>query len=351
MLKKCFLDTYYCDALALLLQNEGKTNEKYLTPFNGPETKLLKNILRILVLYDKLDSSSFPLSPDSDLSLNYLKDNGIIDRKNHIEGLTIFDKSESYWTITDKKLAFAQNVSKHLILDSKKIIMSNFLYEYPKYNRPFSKNFVNANDLEEKYNIILDLHQNEIMEKRFLEREGNGYSEFVNYLLILLSNIEKAVYFSSKEKMCYINSYISEQPSSRVLSDKVIEDIYYTVKINFNEDIVVLPDPSNLDDVLRMRENKDLKRFRKVMTGWMDAANEGNETMMKKIQKDIGKANKELKSLEKITVFKESPLCFWINSIGGHIPYLSNVITLLNTFEGIYNYTVHKRDDWLLLGK
>ena len=76
-----------------------------------------------------------------------------------------------------------------------------------------------------------------------------------------MSNVEKAIYFSSKEKMCYINNYISERPSSRVLSDKIIEDIYYTVKINFSEEIVVLPDPNNLDDVLRMRENKDLKTF------------------------------------------------------------------------------------------
>lgn len=351
MLKKCFLDTYYCNALALLLQKEGKTNEKCLTLFNGPETRLLKNILRIMVLFKKIDSSSFPLSPDSDLSLNYLKDNGIVDNKNHMEELTIFDKNKSYWKSTDKKLVFAKNVSKHLILDSKKIILSNFIYEYPKYNRPYSKNFVNVKDLKEKYNTILDLYQNDIKEDLFLEREGNGYAEFVNYLLILLSNIEKAVYFSTKEKMCYINSYISEQPSSRVLSDKIIEDIFYTVKINFSKDIVILPNPSNLDDVLRMRENKNLKRFRKVMTSWMDAANEGDEIMMKKIQEDIGKANKELKSLEKIAVFKESPLDFWVNSIGGHIPYLSNVITLLNTFAGIYDYAVHKKDDWLLLGK
>ncbi len=351
MLKKCFLDTYYCDALALLLQNEGKTNEKFPTIFNGPEKYLLKSILRILVLYDKLDSSSFPLSPDSDLSLNFLKSNGIIDEINYINGITIFDKDESYWNSKDKKLIFAKDISKHLILESKRTILSNFLIEYPMYNRPFSSNLVNIYDLEDKYERILKLHQNELMEKYFLEREGIGYSDFINYLLILLSNVEKAIYFSSKEKMCYINNYISERPSSRVLSDKIIEDIYYTVKINFSEEIVVLPDPNNLDDVLRMRENKDLKRFRKVMTGWMDAANEGNETMMKKIQKDIGKANKELKSLKKIAVFKESPLCFWINSIGGHIPYISNVITLLNTFEGIYNYTIHKKDDWLLLGK
>lgn len=345
------MDTYYCAALALLLQKEEITNEKYLTIFNGPEINLTKSIMRILVLYDKLDSSSFPLSPDSDLSLNYLKSNGIISEKNHIDGLTIFDKDDNYWKSKNKKLTFAKDVSKHLILESKKIILSNFLFEYPMYNRPFSKNYINISDLEDKYESIVELHQNELMEEYFLQKEGIGYSDFIDYLLILLSNVEKAVYFSSKEKMCYINSYIPEKPTSRILSDKIIEDIYYIVKINFSEDIVILPDPSNLDDVLRMRENKDLKRFRKVMTGWMDAANEGNETMMKKIQNDIGKANRELKSLEKIAVFKKSPLCFWINSIGGHIPYLGNVITLLNTFEGIYKYTVHKKDDWLLLGK
>jgi len=351
MFKKCFLDTYYCDSLALLLQKEGKTNEEIPIPFNGPEIKLLKNIMRILVLYDKLDSSSFSLPLECDMALEFLKSNEIIDKKNHFEEITLFDDEENYWTNKDHNLNFAKNISKHLILNSKKIILHNFINEYPMYNRPFSKNYINISDLEEKYERIIDLYQNDLSKEFFLKKEGFGYIQFINYLFILLSNIEKAIYFSSKEKMCYINSYISEQPSSRVLSDKVIEDIYYTVKINFHEDIVVLPDPNNLDDILRMRENKDLIRFRKVMSNWMDAANEGNEAMMKRIQKDIGKANKELKSLKKITVFKESPLCFWINSIGGHIPYLSNVITLVNTFEGIYNYTVHKKDDWLLLGK
>lgn len=349
MLEKCFLDTYYCDALALLVQKEGKVNEKFPTPFNGPERMLLENTLRLLVLYEKLDSSSFPILDD--MAMDYLKDNEIIDINNYMEGQTLFDKEILYWDNSDRKLNFAKDISRQIILNSKEIILSNFLYEYPMYTRSYSTNYVSREDLDSKYESILNLHHRELQEQRFLDKEGNGYSEFVNYLLILLSNVEKGVYFSSKEKMCYINSFLPEQATATILSDKLIENVYYTIKINFKDEILILPQPHNLDDVLRMRESRELARFRKIMSEWLKVANEGNEVLMKKIQKDIGKANKELKVLDKIAVYKQSPLNFWINSIGGHIPYLSNVITLLNTFEGIYSYSVHKKDDWILYGK
>ena len=76
---------------------------------------------------------------------------------------------------------------------------------------------------------------------------------------------------------------------------------------------------------------------------------EGNDKAIKKIEKDIVKANKELKYLGKWREYKDTQLYFIINSVGGHIPVLSNVLTLIYTFEALLSKEVERRNNWTML--
>ena len=61
------------------------------------------------------------------------------------------------------------------------------------------------------------------------------------------------------------------------------------------------------------------------------------------IKKDLKKANMEFKRLGKYREYKESKFHFWLNSIGGHIPIFSNILTVVEMGTGFYEKNANKK--------
>ena len=68
------------------------------------------------------------------------------------------------------------------------------------------------------------------------------------------------------------------------------------------------------------------------------------------MRSDIRKANRELTKLDEWRKYELSPFNFWLNAIGGHIPVLSNVLTVVNMCASMYSSKVESKHGWVMLG-
>ena len=94
-----------------------------------------------------------------------------------------------------------------------------------------------------------------------------------------------------------------------------------------------------------------MARFREVLSAWCDTLSDSDTSAEKLIRKDVIKANKTLKWVTGWKEYVRSPWSFTINSIGGHIPIISNVITVINTIGELSEKYLYKRYNWVMLLK
>lgn len=73
--------------------------------------------------------------------------------------------------------------------------------------------------------------------------------------------------------------------------------------------------------------------------------------MEKTIRKDVQKANRSLKHVERWRQYQSSPINFWLTSIGGHIPILSNVLTAIYTLGTLATDSIEHHNSWVLLAQ
>lgn len=147
-LDKCFFDTYMAGALAFQLQKENVVNEEI--EFSNLEKRLSKKALKMMTLYDKIDTSSLYFSYDHNDGINYLVNNNIVDKNNHINSFSLFDKEN--FSHKDTNLLFAKDLAEQIIIDNENKIINNFIQESPLYNRKYSNNSVYKRDLFNNYN-------------------------------------------------------------------------------------------------------------------------------------------------------------------------------------------------------
>lgn len=154
----------------------------------------------------------------------------------------------------------------------------------------------------------------------------------------------------SDEDGCHFTSkfFSSGLGSSAIESYKLREDFFYTVQISLKEETCIIPTPKSFDDLFYMREKKELVRFRNKLSDWFDIIQEGNAKLEKAVRRDLYLANKELKRLGNYREYKEGPVAFWLNSIGGHIPIFSNILTIVNMGAGFYEQWAKRKADWVL---
>lgn len=297
------------------------------------------DILRSIALFDKIECL------DATFDLSNLISEGLIENDNSV--IDDFNLLHPNNTIPEdsnqKKILEAINVqTTEILLRSKRQIINHFRNinyidtskEYPEENLSFSF------DEAIKYYTDFEQFHVDVAEPYFEED-----------LDWLYRSIFIGLYKSIHEELVYAPSFDLYSSIQLINPNKLIDEIYYTVKTKLTDEVVYLPQPKTLKEAIEVRNKYEIVRFREILGLWVDAIKKGDIQLEEIIRKDIRKANKELGRLKNIKEYTSSPINFWLNSIGGHIPILSNVLTVTNMFAGLYEKFALKKYNWIMLSK
>jgi hypothetical protein len=356
LLHKLFLDFGYLNTLERLAIEEGwitstldghMAEERMEFEIESTRDPLKGRILRLLTLFESVDSFG------TDFDWSQLVEVGIVPKNSLMVGAMHSPKAideygnnaETPSYERERILRYSEETASAFLKLFRKEIIAQHIRTSPKglYTHQ-SRWFVGRNDLMNEYDYFVEHLEESIPVEKL------SYANFINYIELVYQSIKDGLYFSC------IDGHASFIPSVSNLMGpepppipKLIDDLYYLARTRLSDEILVLPQPRSIDEAVEMKNTKEMKQFRLILSHWLDALQVGDESAEKKIRHDIGKANKDLERLKRIKRFQESPLNFWLNAIGGHIPIFSDVLNVFNTATGLYDMWVKHSNSWVLV--
>ncbi|AIM32238.1 hypothetical protein DF16_orf03823 [Bacillus thuringiensis serovar kurstaki str. YBT-1520] len=159
-----------------------------------------------------------------------------------------------------------------------------------------------------------------------LKRE-ESYPGFVVDMLDMefeLSSIISLMKMSEEFKVPFISKRVS--CTSNETEGDNMHEVYKLCLVQMKDEIQYIPRIESIDDLLRLREKKEIKRFREVLIEWKNLMNNGDIKLAEKIRSDILKANKEISKLDKWE--KVDNWFYYLAVPTMFIPIISNVVTV-----------------------
>ncbi len=297
----------------------------------------IKKLLSLMVLFEKMD---FLYAEPYDHSR--VIELGLMDPSS----IAFARQAEDY----GKRLSGLASQESNLVLKLfRKEIIRRYKFNYtsddsdPKYKAAVTEK--KFNEYYDEY-LLSGLYQKdglytfEQMTKHFFHRSLDRYSFDLS---ICLDPINKRTYCSD-----FVVDY-NQDLSAQNHPKKLIDDIYYIVKIRLPDEINIMPMPQTLNQALKMRNSPYLKSFRNVMKEWMYYIDEGEILLSNRIKNDVIKANQSLSKLESYRKFQKSPFVRLCNFVGGFIPIISNVLNVANFASSFIEDSIEKRNEWALM--
>jgi hypothetical protein len=354
-LEKAQLDHLLLDSLEQLAIREGLISREtedaelsysFIRERKNKAIQQKQRLLTIITLFKKIDSNH------SGLDWSELIKKGIISQNATMLDHAAKELDNNFFKLKtpEHKLFFDCHVETFHLLEKQKnkIVDFHFRKSEPDfYDRGSS--VVSKNDLTEAFDeiirCILDTDETITV---YHKKPHLHY--FLNEVYFVWASIRKGIYLSDLTNnttlTTYFDSYTAKSHQSKI---EVVEDIYYTVKTNLKNEIIMLPNPRTIEEAIEFREKKEMHQFREVFSEWIDCVRSGEVSVEYKIRKDLKNANNALKNLKRWKEFKESPINFWLNSIGGHIPLFSNILTVVNSAGYAYEKQAKSKTRWLAM--
>lgn len=294
-------------------------------------------ILRNIALFDKIECL------DASYDLTNLINEGLFE--NDISVLDSFEELHPNNTINEKSenkelLELISFQATEILSKSKRQVINHFR----NVNHIDIPENYSYRELSYSFDAAIKYYTN--YEQFHLDRAEPYFEEDLDWLY---RSIFVGIFKSYQEKSIYSPGLNIDTVTNHLNPSKLIDDVYYTVETKLSEEIKYLPCPQTLKEALTIRNKKEIRRFRDVLSFWIRSINDGDFQLEKTIRKDIQKANKELARLDYIREYTNSPMNFWLNSIGGHIPVFSNILTVTNMFLGLYEKYTLKKNNWIML--
>ena len=345
-------------------ENRGRMHRRY----NKVKSAIKRNnykrkLLNILLIYDKIDC--YANINNFDWS-DFIK-NGLIDNHSSLQQNLIPEyDAPDYWRTSvvlddnfDSELySICCDITKNILQKNRERVINFFFRTHSFYDnswftlrhRDKAKQAYKDNyeDLLNRINISPENINLNLPYNIYIELEKSFLLEFGTYLEFNFISISDNLYRSKSTESSICISHTFDNPSNgRYKELNLIEEYEYLVTTKITDEIKYFPYPENMYDVLKYRERKEIRLFREVLSEWLRELRLGNVRGEERIRKDIKKANKELKRLNKWKEYERSPINFVINSIGGHIPILSNILTGIYSISFIYERHIDKKYAWL----
>jgi hypothetical protein len=278
-------------------------------------------LLRMLTIFGKIDTGNF----DPDLDWSSIKKMGLVSESPF---------TWEYPTRDDLKEA------DKILINFKKRFIDFHLWKRKDHYYPVHSN-ITKDILIENFDACLKSESSATCPL--------GLDDFNDDLFFERVSIAKGIRASSDLNITFATPLPSMTYKPEIDKHKIIDDLYYVARTKLTDEICILPEPKSLNDVAQMREQKEMIRFREVLSEWYTTLQEGVDSFEIKARRDLRKANKELTRLSKWRSYDSSPIAFWINTIGGHIPILSNVLSAIYTVGRCFESYSQRRHGWILL--
>jgi hypothetical protein len=359
LLKKVYLDHIYRHSLEQLAIKEGWVTQdiegedphlvEELDQRPDERNVLKKKTLLLITLFEKIDTNF------SFLDWSRFIDEGVVAKDavmiNHTFNPLFHDHSSQVEVPEKQKIIF--NQARKSAYELMKIYRNRLIQFHIRRSVQPSWSLEDyKRNLRSHFNYLLDNVFANDDDMHFLKDRGLFYLQsFAGDLLVMKWNLEECIYYSCTKEIAFSTALGEPSLSKPIQTQKPIDDLYYLVRTRLTDEILILPEPKTLQDVITMRSSKDMKRFREVLSSWCESLQQGDYVAEAKIRRDIYKANKELKNLKHWREYEQSPINFWLNSIGGHVPVLSNILTIVYTLGGLYSKRVEKRHNWIMLAQ
>ncbi|QLK46779.1 hypothetical protein DR996_17125 [Vibrio owensii] len=341
--EKIYLDPNYMESFHRIALKEKyakmdgefvSINQKYVDLMEvSQRNNLRKRTLQYLTLFEEVDGVASPLN------LEKLVDCGILDSGSHmITGMKSIQESDLIRD-TSSKIVIK-------VLDENK---DDIIKIYSSRLKALGETIDSNIDLD----LFYERCRKRIIEEmsfdgaRDLTIEPHGLYEELSRKSFGLHDV---LCSSLNEGVQIVSPYVSQTRKHRKNFEEQFEELNCLAQVNLKNEINILPNPKNLKDVMRMREKRELATFRGVVSEWMEVLEDGNVSAEEKVRKDIKKANAALRCLEGWEEYKNSDFAFWVNTIGGHVPIFSNVLTLVTTVgDKAYTHAIRKKYGWALM--
>lgn len=134
--------------------------------------------------------------------------------------------------------------------------------------------------------------------------------------------------------------------SSRTNETVLRDDTFALFQVAVGDELGFAPRADTLQDVLRLREQKDVHRFRELIGQMNSAIKRSDESLLKEMRTEILNAKQKLKRIE----FVNSRPYVWATTLLGFVPILGQVLGATNLITYEVAELTKKRNNWIYLG-
>lgn len=127
---------------------------------------------------------------------------------------------------------------------------------------------------------------------------------------------------------------------------RVRDDTVVLLQLALSEEIGFSPRVSNLTDVLRLREDKHIQRYRDMLAKFNMGVRQCDETTVREMAQEIKHAKKHLAHYE----WMDSRAYQWVTTALGFVPFVGQVVSGASIVLYEVRELVKKRHDWIYLG-
>lgn len=379
VLKKLYLDYAYRDALERIAVAEGwatREREEFGGDHVGTDYEyggrnvLKARLLRLLTLFETVDTNFTALDCSRLIDAGIIQpaatmyqpwrpivDGDATDLPESVQRIREHGRTVAHELLRASRLSFVRlhirksppNYYSQVNLERPRRVTPGLsdlpVHYYPQYWGRYSER-----DLVRNFRRMLDqVFADDTVDEDALK--PYALVALAHDLLTAKWNLQDCIALSAHEQACFATVFCGGAEVQTTTPPRLLDDLYYLVKTRLTDEVLVLPEPRSLKDVTRLRTTTEMKRFREVLSSWCEALQHGDETAEVRIRRDLRKANRALRVVRGWREYERSPINFWMNAIGGHIPILSNVLTVINTVGTLYSNLAETRCRWLMLAQ
>jgi hypothetical protein len=180
--------------------------------------------------------------------------------------------------------------------------------------------------------------------------QGKSVNNFIADTIAIGFEIESILQLadiSKRENVSFVTNRLSTYRGKSEI--EMMQNSYSLCLIPLQEEIQYAPVVDSIQDLLRLRDKPEIKRFREVLDSWKNSLLDGDVNIAEKMRGDIGKANKEIKKLDKWK--KADKWMYYLSLPTILLPCVSNLVTVGEFITRSHIEKIERSYKWIALGR
>lgn len=139
---------------------------------------------------------------------------------------------------------------------------------------------------------------------------------------------------------------VNQQEANGFSQRRVADDTVVLFQLALDEEIGFTPRIASLKDVLRLRKDKRVHRYREVLSEFTQGIGKCDENIVREMGREIKHAKKYLEKFE----WMDSRPYLWVTTAAGFVPFLGQIVGGATVVLKEVRELVEKRHNWIYLG-